>query len=86
MDPSLHLSTCVDNRVGPSNMDNGVVPATMSPTPKLEWRERYSKRKLAELSQSIFLVPFVENVEALDRKSTRLNSSHAIPSRMPSSA
>ena len=48
-------------------MDTGVVSATTSPTPKLEWRERYSKRKLAELSQSIFLVPFVENVEALYR-------------------
>ena len=58
MDPSPHFSTCVDNRVDPSNMDTGVVPATTSPTPKLEWRERYSKRKLAELSQSIFLVPF----------------------------
>ena len=67
MDPSLHLSTCVDNRVGPSNMDTDVVPATTSPTPKLEWRERYSKRKLAELSQSIFPVPFVDNVEALYR-------------------
>ena len=50
MDPSLHLSTFVDNRVDPSNMDTGVVPATTSPMPKLEWRERYSKRKLAELS------------------------------------
>ena len=65
MDPSLHLSTCVDNRVGPSNMDTGVVPATTSPTPKLERMGRYSKRKLAELSQSIFLVPFVENVKVL---------------------
>ena len=36
MDLSLHLSTCVDNRVGPPNMVTGVVPATMSPTPKLE--------------------------------------------------
>ena len=67
MDPSLHLSTCVNNRVGPSNMDTGVVLATTSLTPKLEWRERYSKRKLAELSQSIFLVPFVDNVKALYR-------------------
>ena len=41
MDPSPHFSTCVDNRVDPSNMDTGVVPATTSPTPKLEWRERY---------------------------------------------
>ena len=29
---------------------------------------------------------FVESLDFLDRKSTRLNSSHAIPSRMPSSA
>ena len=41
MDLSPHFSTCVDNRVDPSNMDTGVVPATTSPTPKLEWRERY---------------------------------------------
>ena len=27
-----------------------------------------------------------ESIEATDRKSTRLNSSHEIPSRMPSSA
>ena len=67
MDPSFHLNICVNNRVGPSNMNTGVVPATTSPTPKLEWRERYSKRKLAELSQSIFLVPFVDNVKALYR-------------------
>ena len=67
MDPSLHLSTCVDNRVGPSNMDTDVMSATTSPTPKLEWRERRSKIKLAELSQSIFLVPFVDNVKALFR-------------------
>ena len=66
MDPSLHLSTCVDNRVGSSNMDTGVVPATTSPTSKLEWRERCSKKELAELSQNIF-VPFVDNVEALYR-------------------
>ena len=66
MYPSLPLSTYVDNRVGPSNMDIGVVPATMSPTPKLEWRERCSKKELAELSQNIS-IPFVDNVEALYR-------------------
>ena len=48
-------------------MHTSVVPATTSLMPKLEWKERYSKRKLAELSQSIFLVPFVDNVEALYR-------------------
>ena len=41
MDPSPHFSTCVDNRVDPSNMDTSVVPATTSSMPKLEWRERY---------------------------------------------
>ena len=66
MDLSLHLSTCVDNRVGPSNMDTGVVPATTSLMPKLEWRERCSKKELAELSQNIS-VRFVDNVEALYR-------------------
>ena len=43
MDPSLHLSTCVDNKVGPSNMDNGVVLATTSPTPKSEWKNTLRK-------------------------------------------
>ena len=66
MDLSLHLSICIDNRVGPSNMDTGVVPATTSPMPKLEWRERCSKKELAKLSQNIS-VPFVDNVEALYR-------------------
>ena len=65
-DPSLHLSTYVDNRVGPSNMVIGVVPATTSLTPKLEWRERCSKKELARLSQN-FQVSFVDNVEALYR-------------------
>ena len=41
MDPSLHFSPYRENRVDPSNIDTSVVPATMSPTPKLEWRERY---------------------------------------------
>ena len=41
MDLSPHFSTYVDNRVDPFNMDTGVVPATTSPMPKLEWRERY---------------------------------------------
>ena len=30
--------------------------------------------------------PYAANLRALDRKSTRLNSSHTRPSRMPSSA
>ena len=66
MDPSLHLSTCVDNRVGPSNMAIGVVSATTSPTPKLESKKRCSIKELAKLSQN-FQVPFTDNVEALYR-------------------
>ena len=66
IDPSLHLSTCVDNRVGPSNMATSVVLATTSPTPKLKWKERCSIKELAELSQN-FQVPFSDNVEALYR-------------------
>ena len=65
MDPSLHLSTCVDNRVGPSNMNTGVVPATMSPTPKSKWKNTLRK-ELAQLYQN-FQVPFVDNVGALYR-------------------
>ena len=66
MDPSLPLSTCVDNRVGSSNMDTSVVPATTSLTPKLEWREKCSEKELAELFWNIS-VPFVNNAEALYR-------------------
>ena len=66
MDPSLPLSTCVDNRVSSSNMDTGVVPTTTSPTPKLEWREKCSGKELAELFWNIS-VPFVDNAEALYR-------------------
>ena len=47
-------------------MATSVVLATTSPTLKLEWKERCSKKDLAELSQN-FQVPFVDNVEALYR-------------------
>ena len=40
----------------------------------------------AEVMQKYFAAPDVAEATAIDRKSTRLNSSHAIPSRMPSSA
>ena len=66
MDPSLHLSTYVDNRVGPSNMVTGVVPTTTFSTPKLEWREKCFEKELAELFWNIS-VPFVDNAEALYR-------------------
>ena len=57
MDPSLHFSTCGDNRVDPSNMDIGVVSATTSPTPKLEWGN-YIKRKWTGLYQCVFFCTF----------------------------
>ena len=41
-----------------------------------------SQRKLAQLTQTLEL----RKLEAEDRKSTRLNSSHSSVSRMPSSA
>ena len=34
-------NTCVGSKVDASNVDTGVVPATTSPTPKLEWGKRY---------------------------------------------
>ena len=43
-----------------------MVPATTSPTPKLEWREKCSGKELAELFWNIS-VPFVDNAEALYR-------------------
>ena len=41
---------------------------------------------LALVLSSLFGVLFGEALTRLDRKSTRLNSSHEVPSRMPSSA
>ena len=66
MDPSLHLSTCVDNIVGPSNMATGVVPATTSLTPSQNGKKNVLRKELAELYQN-FQVPFVDNVETLYR-------------------
>ena len=43
-----------------------MMPATTSPTPKLEWREKCSEKELAELFWNIS-VPFVDNAEALYR-------------------
>ena len=64
------ISNGSDTRVG-SNVNSfdvvtGAVPATISPTPKLEW-EKYIKKKWAGLYQCIFLVPFVDDVKALYR-------------------
>ena len=61
---------------------------------KIMQRNRDSRLDLAGGSrlasrQNVALMPSMpeaEELRQLDRKSTRLNSSHAIPSRMPSSA
>ena len=42
-------------------------------------------QQIYNMADSIIVGQFVSS-SALDRKSTRLNSSHEIPSRMPSSA
>ena len=57
-------------------------PFELVPGPGLEdGRKRLGERFSGSLGQGPRLPP-----EDLDRKSTRLNSSHEIPSRMPSSA
>ena len=52
--------------------------------------EGISEELFAQATPTVFSEPQVDNVYAdlpdLDRKSTRLNSSHPNPSRMPSSA
>ena len=66
MDPSLHSSPSVDNRVGPFNMATGVV------LPQRLWRliqngkKNVLRKELAELYQN-FQVPFVDNGKALYR-------------------
>ena len=45
MDLNLHLSTCIEDRIGPSKVVTDVVPATTSPMPKSEWKEKYSLKK-----------------------------------------
>ena len=47
-----------------SNVITDVVPATTSPTLKLEW-DMYIKRKRTGFYQCIFLVPFVEGAKVL---------------------
>ena len=54
---------------------------TVSAVSALSVAERFVQVRILSLFQ---VLPFLEPI--VDRKSTRLNSSHAIPSRMPSSA
>ena len=72
MGPNLHLSTCVEDKTDPSKVVTSVVPATMSPMPKSEWKEKYFlKEKRTVVSQRVFIrifyVPYVDNVGALYR-------------------
>ena len=67
-------------------MSDGASPAESIDLEELaEWlvERRWFASKSRELSQvGVIDMPLLDP----DRKSTRLNSSHAIPSRMPSSA
>ena len=45
MGPNSHLSTCVDEKTVPSKVVTSVVPATMSPMPKSEWKENAFSKK-----------------------------------------
>ena len=66
MDPSLHSSPCVDNRVGPFNMATGVVLPQRLRRPSQNGKKNVLRKELAELYQN-FQVPFIDNVEALYR-------------------
>ena len=72
MDPSSRLDTCVNEKTAPSNVATDVVPATMSPMPKLEQESalylvlamKQNSRITISIFQSVF-VPCVGNVRAL---------------------
>ena len=56
MDLNLHLSTCVKDRIGPSKVVTDVVPATTSPMPKSEWKEKYFlKENRIVVSQRVYV-------------------------------
>ena len=56
MGPNPHLSTCVENKIDPSKVVTGVVPATMFLMPKSEWKEKYFlKEKRTVVSQRVFI-------------------------------
>ena len=44
--PNSHLSTCVEDKTVPSNVVTGVVPATTSPMPKSERKEKYFLKEI----------------------------------------
>ena len=46
MDPNSRLSTCVDEKTVPSKVVIDVVPATTSPMPKSEWKEKYFLKEI----------------------------------------
>ena len=56
MDLNLRLSIYVEDRIGPSKVVTGVVFATMSPMPKLEWKKNsLLKRNSTVVSQRMFI-------------------------------
>ena len=79
-------STLVSTLTGLSKPDRGRVLFAGAPAPPLGDREAW-RRRVACVYQHSTVIPHLTVAEnLLDRKSTRLNSSHAITSRMPSSA
>ena len=46
MGSNSHLSTCVEEKTVPSKVDIDVVPATTSPMPKSEWKEKYFLKEI----------------------------------------
>ena len=62
-------------------VDSLVVPSRLHFYPPTPWRRPFGLRGVCFCVAYLPLGPDIQ-----DRKSTRLNSSHAIPSRMPSSA
>ena len=56
MGPNSHLSTCVEEKTVPSKVDIDVVPATTSPMPKSEWKEKYFlKENRIVVSQRVYV-------------------------------
>ena len=66
----------VEPRDWPLQRVDGVPPKTVDPPPAIAERIRREQARVAQARQR----------DDADRKSTRLNSSHRMPSRMPSSA
>ena len=56
MGMNLHLSTCIEDKTDPSKAITSVVPATTSPIPKSEWKEKYFlKENRIVVSQRVYV-------------------------------